>query len=515
MTRKKVDTALISALLSNVFEGLQAPVIINIGFIGMKQMLEKKLTPVGIANELRQNGIDAVPFFVPEAKDPSKTVVSCTGVQTPFVCAAEARQTAARFLTILERMGVSCNMPFPVMAAQLYLPGKSGVLKTDRFRKLTTTLLKEAYQKSADNNVNELNTLQELTGHSCVFRGASLGGNPYGVVAARENKAVAYAAPNVLNAVSFCTGALMKTSFFCDNLQSRYGFLYEYAAAADQKHYDDWELEEMASLRLHKNPKEPLVCEIPYETPIFPHRNPLKNIYIALSDSRVYRIPREDPRWQEFLQGHKVRDTTIFGFLAERRVAHLKELIQQKRRYPRVYHLLNTTSLTPLPFHDQSHRDSLEFFRGVYGFDALVCDEGGQLYWTYKKPGSLAQPLMWDGEDLKLAGIQKFPKGSCVIDYDRFQRPLDAQEQSRNDDNVSETWSEIQRWKNELQTAVSELDTSLKKILDTSLISEDIFAIKGGELIGGTEAMLPLDILKKKIIGKKTVRPLQTQHTRV
>lgn len=490
------DPDLIKALLSNVFEGLEAPVIINIGFLELDQMEQVGVNIVSVVRVLREAGIDAVPFFVPEAKDPAKTVVSCTGLQTPFVSPKEAKKTAARLLQVLEKNGVACNMPFPVTAAQLHAPGVSRTSKSEAFRVLSKTLLAEAQEASCDNNVDELSQIQRELGSPSIFRGGPLGAHPYAVLPAQESKAVAYASKEALNAVIFATGTLPNPFFSNDELK-RYGFLYEYEAAPDQKHYADWDLEGMAARFFHDNPKADITPQKIFETPLFPHRNRLKHIYLSLGEYRVYQIPLHDPRWQAFLKGHFVRDTGVFGFLAERRLAHLKEVLHRPCHQPRVHSLLNTTALTPGTFHDQSHRDSLEFFQGVYGKNALVRDATGSLVWTYLKAGNLSQPLMWEGWDLRLIGIEKHPKGCCVIDYDTY-------------------WEEVNHPESETPVARLEpLSRHLQQAIQKMQIEEETKIFREGKMISATN-ILPLDVIKQKISAKakQATVMMQQQKTR-
>ena len=51
---------------------------------------------VNMANLLREHGIDAVPCFSKSAEDPSKTVVTARGIQTPVLKGKIAKKAAEK-----------------------------------------------------------------------------------------------------------------------------------------------------------------------------------------------------------------------------------------------------------------------------------------------------------------------------------------------------------------------------------------------------------------------------------
>ena len=114
--------------LSNYFEGLTEPVSL---FIGMREESDysdsardgNNTLIIKAVEALRQNGVDAGPFFDEDAKLPNKVVVSKTGLQTPFVAPENAKNEAVNLLNILEQNGInSLGFVTPNTEKQLLYP---------------------------------------------------------------------------------------------------------------------------------------------------------------------------------------------------------------------------------------------------------------------------------------------------------------------------------------------------------------------------------------------------------
>lgn len=340
--------------LSNYFDGLTEPVSLFIGTYDTNGRTGKESSRDGnnaliikTVEILRQNGIDAVPFFDKEAKSPDKVVVSKTGLQTPFVTPERAKDEAAAILTVLENNGIeSLGFVTPNTENQLLYPAlhdgimdenkvldiekanpdpeKFHAIMTEHGSEFIKDMLDEALAspdlKSIGGDITEqMDAENRLHGCKTLYKGATQGANVFAVISPYEARNVPHASPKLSIAKGYSglgnNASSKGGATYMDKASNRsYGFIYEIEAREDQKYYANVGLE-TASSELENAARY-------FETPVMPHRNKVKAVYLhcgTKDNDFLFKIPENDARWQDFMALHEPSDNTLFGYSAERR----------------------------------------------------------------------------------------------------------------------------------------------------------------------------------------------------
>ena len=324
---------------------------------------------VETVEQLRKNNIDAVPVFSEQAQDPSKTVVTAGGIQTPVLKPQKLEEAAKQIFDALnpyeiqeksdipyqgytaDRLttcsAVSFEQMAPVAAISKNIYGQSfepGITHPDteefiRLRQkygfdLESKLIDEA-EKQSLLSIEQLKTKNE-TSLQCVYRAGCLGDNPYSIYAARETKAFAYATPDIECAKMYSGleqgyGVLLRATSSQQTDSKPFGLVYEMEASPETKLYDDWYIEQGGSPRISTESKNIKVSEWNgrnLETTVTPSQNKIKNIYLHLKKDdkdMFYPIPLKDKRWRAFLALYKSSDTCQRGYMIDRRKKILAE----------------------------------------------------------------------------------------------------------------------------------------------------------------------------------------------
>lgn len=340
--------------LSNYFDGLTEPVSLFIGTYETDGSKGKESSRDGnnaliikTVEILRQNGIDAVPFFDKEAASPDKVVVSKTGLQTPFVPPEKAKDEAANILTILENNGIeSLGFVTPNTEKQLLYPSlqddimdenkvldiekanpdpeKFQAIMNEHGSEFIKNMLDEALASPELNSIGGETTQQmdaenRLHGCKTLYKGATQGANVFAVISPYEARNVPHASPKLSIAKGYSglgTNASSKggATYIDKETNRSYGFIYEIEARDDQKYY--------ANVGLETANREIENARDYFETPVMPHRNKVKAIYLHCGERNndfLFKVPENDPRWQDFMALHEPSDNTLFGYQAERR----------------------------------------------------------------------------------------------------------------------------------------------------------------------------------------------------
>lgn len=359
-----------------LLKGQKAPCAV---FIGFNTVMDSGIRKVDNGNydeiaetvqRLRQNGIDAVPAFSEQAADPSKTVVTAGGIQTPVLKPEKLEEAAMQIFEALNPMEIreeprgsyrGYNSEQFVACAPVEFDNLAPVapISTNIYSKTFETglthpnteeyvqlrekfgfdleydLLKEAEGK-------ELLSAEQIKAKNAdelkyVYRGGCLGDNPHTVFAARETKYFAYVTPDVECAKMYSGlddygyGVHLRAASSKAEETKQYGLVYEMEAASETGLYEDWSLEQGHKPRKFGPSKEIKSADWEgrnMETSATPTVNKMKGVYLHIKKGdkdMFYPIPLKDKRWQAFLALHRSSDTCLRGFMIERRQRVLAE----------------------------------------------------------------------------------------------------------------------------------------------------------------------------------------------
>lgn len=398
--------------LSNYFDGLAEPVSLFIGTYDLNSSLAKETSRDGdnslilkTVEVLRKNGIDAVPFFDESAKSPDKVVVSKTGLQTPFVAPENAKAETANLLNILENNGIeSLGFVTPNTEKQLLYPATNDDIMNEnkvidiekanpdpeKFQQimkekgpsfinemLDTALNSPDLKDLGNGKALEMDIQNRLNGCKTLYKGATQGANVFAVISPYEARNVPHASPKLVIAKSYSglgNNASSKggATYIDKESERSYGFVYEIEARDDQKYY--------ANIGLETADAELQNSENFFETPIMPHRNKVKAIYLhcgSKEDGFLFKIPENDARWQDFMALHEPSDNTIFGYLAERRKQQKDDA--KTAGHTVAYELNKNQELDTPNYHDLSEVKIVDFLKSISKKVDITEDENGRL----------------------------------------------------------------------------------------------------------------------------------------
>ena len=168
-----------------------------------------------------------------------------------------------------------------------------------------------------------------------VFHGGQHGDKPYSVLCGEKagNMCFIYGAVKPLNAVGYAMGASSHHGKENSVNGHSFGFLYEYEArkekqellsidnVEDDGYYKGGTFDQEKSMSYHGD-----------ETPVFPHQNKLKKIYLVIRcpseqgcEDRIFPLELDengkikDEKWREFVELHNPIDDNLSGNMVEHR----------------------------------------------------------------------------------------------------------------------------------------------------------------------------------------------------
>jgi len=345
----KTPSAVFISTEKNLEEGIREVKAYNI---------DKILT---ITNLLRQAGMDAVPCFLPEATDPSKIAVTAGGIQTPVLSPKEAKKTTEQIFDVLHNqliqkhtspyyLGTALPVEISQMAdisqtSQRYMRGKS--IDPDLYNQDATQIREKfGFHLEEDLYFEALNSPKIIPaeqlyqsnkkGLKSLYRGGTLGNMPYISLASRESKNLAYSTPDIKTALMYSgvEGSAYGSKIKCFTQTGEsfsFGFLYEFDVDKKSVLFRDWGIERGDTPYLQKKSDE--ICEDEWiqknlETPVFPSKNKLKQIYLHVRKEKqdyLYPIDTTNPKWQAMLALYTPADTSKRGYMIDRRQQILKK----------------------------------------------------------------------------------------------------------------------------------------------------------------------------------------------
>ncbi len=294
------------AVLSDHFDELKNPVSVSMGLYPEGKRVDETVSL------LRLNGINAVPYYHPDAKDlPDAFIVDGTGLRTPFFTPEDAVKAVADVYEIMRRNGIPTSRALPVAKENL-IPaltrtydgkiidiGKNN--PNDRDAVSFTARQLEFAQK-------EMEPVSPKSGR--LYRGGTLGGNPYAMTFHRRQRDAVYATRDFATAATYADGIKGAGLRYKEADGIPYGFIYEFEELAGQKFYG------MAGVERPDGSEE---CvghpdnKDDYETLILPDRNPLTAVYLKAGE-KIVRIADEkgyvSPEWEKFAHLHTPYDVS-------------------------------------------------------------------------------------------------------------------------------------------------------------------------------------------------------------
>lgn len=432
--------------LSNYYEGLNENVAVAIDF----RNADRALTPENVQSVvslLREQGIDAVSFIDKEAASPDKYVITESGVLCPNMKPEDALkatvyiedlllkndyqllghanpQTAKSLIYTSSRaIGVDADETLSATASNSKaIDIKESHPNFEEFSKIETKhggdyksfideMVSDAYSKSEAVDFNEMSTKNVYEdGGKYLYRGGSLGNNPYATISEYNSRKVAHSSPAIEISGSFSgkggTSSTKGGAFYpptSDDIQ--YGFIYEFESMGDEQiYYHNVGLEEGDKPRVLSDTNKDWNGhdgEI-YETPVTPHHNKVHAIYLhvgKLGENRLYSIPLDengniaDEKWRDFFAMHEPSDDKVVGYVADRQD-------KIKNSPDTSYEFKIGEKLPPKNYADLSAVPTDEFLKAFVHRDALTSN-GGQI--TCKESLSL-----------DFLGVEKIPDLSNV-----------------------------------------------------------------------------------------------------
>lgn len=303
--------------ISNHFDKLETPVTVSIGLKTQNQISE-------IVSILRQNGINAAGYYNDEALFPDTFIVDSSGIRTPLLAPHDALQATVDIYNILKSNNIEIlGHALPQTTDNFVYIGKG----SDK----TIDITKNAQEINPNINPEQINsfistqlanidqyphcTPAELdtrnVDEKLLYRGGTLGNQPFALPTTRRARDIAYGTPKFSRASMYATGAYSVGITYQPVNNKHYGFIYEFDAAPDQKYYKAYGIERgKQDPGLDNNGEE---VDYKYETPLLPHRNKIKGIYLQYgdkNDAQIIKIAENgqfiSPEWEKFTKLHEV-----------------------------------------------------------------------------------------------------------------------------------------------------------------------------------------------------------------
>lgn len=293
----------LKSIFSDHFDNLEQPVSLSLG------IHLNGLHVNDIVSLLRANGIDAVPYYDPKVKENLNCfVVDGTGVRSPFLTPEDAVKATADIFNTLRKENIDTSRALPVTKRNL-IPAISRVYDQKTINisdnnpneKDVDSFLSQ--QLEAAKSMPAVDVLQTRKEH-VLYRGGTLGDNPYALTFHRRQRDAAYATKSFSDAATYADGVRGAGLKYKEINGIHYGFIYEYKESIGQAFYG------MAEIEQPKGSKE---CvghsenKKDYETLIRPDRNQVTSVYLKAGD-RVVKIADDkgfySPEWEHFAKLH-------------------------------------------------------------------------------------------------------------------------------------------------------------------------------------------------------------------
>lgn len=417
----------ISKSLSNYFEGLEDSVSVAIGFNddGVRDENLKQIDDV--VQLLRAKGIDAVSYVDEDATKPDKFIVDKFGVSFPFMTPEDSLKATILIEDLVLDKGYQLIGHANPQTPKSLLYSSSGKnigseTELDQHKSKAINLEKSHpdlerfnetvqrnggnYQKFIDKKVleaynqsEEVNLIQMseenvyLNEGKSLFRGGTLGNNPYAAISEFNARKVAHSSPSPYICSGFDGKNASQSTKGGGEYKStedhlNYGFIYQFESMGErQLYYGNVGLETGTDAKTIQEYKEKYGLQTLskindtvdiwngksgefYEAPLQPHHNKLEAIYIHVGqgseENKLFAIPLDengqisDPEWRDFLYLHEPSDDKIKGFQAERQDTQKRE---QEANPTHAYQFELKNNLEQKNYKDLSNIDTMSFVK--------------------------------------------------------------------------------------------------------------------------------------------------------
>ncbi len=335
------DAVELKNIISNHFNELNEDCMLSIG-------LEEKQKVSDVVNALRKKGINAVGYYNNGAEALDTFVVDGSGIRSPFLSPQDALQASADIYEILKAEGIKFKGHVLPQTKENFVFCGHQTSKNDT-KEINVA---ENYSQLNDENnqtaieyliETQLKTVKDMplvsveemeqnnANRQFLYRGGTLGAQPYAVISSRRGRDVCYSSPSFEVASDYATGVYSVGVSYKPVDGKKYGFIYEYETAKDQKYYGMYGIERGKSNPL-LNKENGVEGGDKYETPVMPHRNKLRNIYLQYGDDddkRIVKIAENgkyvSENWENFAKAHEVVSTVEPNDMLIKRLNLLKK----------------------------------------------------------------------------------------------------------------------------------------------------------------------------------------------
>lgn len=309
-------------VFSDHFDDVTKPVSVSLGIYMNGKRIDE------IVGMLRENGIDAMPYYDPAAaENPNAFIVDGTGVRSPFFEPADAIQAAADVFEVMKKNGLSTSRALPVTQDNLIpavtRPYENQTIDIEQNnpdeKGVGAFMAKQLYLAA-----EKMPAVEPRSGK--LYRGGTLGNRPFALTFHRCPRDAAYATKDFNMAATYADGTKGAGLHYKQTGGKSFGFIYEFEPKEGQRYYS------MAGI---ERPEGSAECvghadnRDDYETLIVPERNPLSAIYLKVDD-KIVQIADEkgyvSEEWEKFSALTAPRDISENNdFMAARRNRQLND----------------------------------------------------------------------------------------------------------------------------------------------------------------------------------------------
>lgn len=304
-----------------------------------------------LINTLKSQGIDAVTQQDEKAQNPSSVVVMNNGIMTPFMDKKTVDSLMPKIKEVMSGCGFSVGGHIsPITFEQLRSPfeteqdPKNTPFMHDfiaNFSKKEGVELKDFTQLMTSNekikiDLDKFTSLSEESdnnGRPYLWRGGALGDKAFIANIDTENSQGHVLRKSWAMATPLAEYARGYAGLADRDASSDYtiSFLYQYDTSGKEVYFKDRGIERQPSAA---------VLQSKEETPLFPHKHTLKNIFLyyhSKNDGRyLMRLDKDNPIHQQLLKLYEPKETRVAGHLLQRRVNQFNEA-SANNGHPKAY----------------------------------------------------------------------------------------------------------------------------------------------------------------------------------
>lgn len=308
-----------SEILSNHFDALANNAVVSLGI----NLNGKKVEDV--VNALRVEGIDAVPYYSEKVENSDCFVVDESGIRTPYFSADDCLVCVKDMYNALHKNGIDIRgYALPLCEENLtrcVRPRADRQIDVIQGNSNIRAFITHQFEEFAKADKIDLKAKSNEKG--VLYRGGTLGNQPYAITTSRCARSVCYATPDINIASKYADGGFSLDIGYLPIDGKKYGFIYEFKSDEAYKRYPEYGIEHRKELQSNQEM---------HETPIFPHRNPLKSVYlqygkdiVQIADEKGY--VSED--WKKFAELHGVLSANEKNDRMVKRANKLKDALDR------------------------------------------------------------------------------------------------------------------------------------------------------------------------------------------